>query len=46
MRLGELFIGRPRHWALLVAVVAVLAAIGSTSMHVRHFVPFVLVVLA
>lgn len=46
MKVRDVFIGRARHWLVLVAVVAGLAALGSTSAHVRHFVPFVLGVLA
>lgn len=42
---GNVFIGRPVFWALWIAIVAVLAALGLTSFHVRDFVPFQFIVL-
>ncbi|MCP5264835.1 MAG: hypothetical protein H6934_01910 [Burkholderiaceae bacterium] len=45
MRRERLFIGRPVYWVLLVAVVAVLAYLGSRSLHVRDFVLFQFLVL-
>jgi preprotein translocase subunit SecY len=46
MRLGDIFLGKPLHWLLWGLVVVVLYALGSQSLHVKAFVPFVLVVLA
>ena len=44
--LRALFLGPWRYWVLLAAIVAVLWGFGQFSVHVRHFVPFSLAVLA
>ena len=46
MKLGEIFLGKPVHWLLWAAIVAVLYWLGSQSQHVRSFVPFLLILLA
>jgi len=46
MKLGEVFIGRSRFWALWVVIIVVLYSFGAERLHVRHFVPFVLSLLA
>lgn len=45
MRIQDIFIGRPIYWAMLVAVIAVLALLGMNSEHVRNFVPFMFTLL-
>jgi len=42
----DIFIGPLRYWLLWPAIVAVLYLCGQQVMHVRHFVPFIFVVLA
>ena len=46
MNLREIFLGRPLFWALWVVIIAVLYGFGAERLHVRHFVPFVLSLLA
>ena len=46
MKLGEIFLGKPWHWLLWAVIVAVLFGLGSQSLHVRSFVPFLLILLA
>ena len=46
MKLGEIFLGKPWHWLLWAVIVAVLFWLGSQSLHVRSFVPFLLILLA
>ncbi len=46
MKLGEIFLGKPLHWLLWPVIIAVLYAFGSDNLHVKHFVPFILTVLA
>ena len=46
MKLGEIFLGKPWHWLLWAVIVAVLYWLGSQSLHVRSFVPFLLILLA
>ncbi len=46
MKLGRIFLGRPLHWLLWAGIVAVLYWLGSQSLHVRSFVPFLLVLIA
>lgn len=45
MTLKDIFLGKPLHWLLLVAAIALMYGLGSLSMHVRHFVPFCFVLL-
>jgi hypothetical protein len=45
MNVREIFLGKPVHWLLCGIVVLVLYALGSQSLHVKAFIPFVLVVL-
>lgn len=45
MKLDEIFIGRPVYWALLAAIVAILAYLGILQQHVREFVPFIFTLL-
>ena len=46
MNLGGIFLGKPWHWLLWAVIVAVLFWLGSHSLHVRSFVPFLLILLA
>jgi uncharacterized membrane protein YdfJ with MMPL/SSD domain len=46
MKLRELFLGKPLHWLLWLVIIAVLYALGSDSLHVKRFIPFILTVLA
>lgn len=43
--MSRIFLGRVEHWLLLVALGAVLWAMGNRHMHVRAFLPFSLIVL-
>lgn len=45
MKPNDLFIGPLRYWLIWPAVVVVLFACGSYSLHVRNFVPFIFVLL-
>ena len=45
MKLGEIFLGKPWHWLLWAVIIAVLFWLGSQSLHVRSFVPFLLTLL-
>ncbi len=42
----DIFLGKPWHWALLLAVSALLWRAGGAKLHVIHFNPFVLALLA
>ena len=46
MKPERIFLGKRLHWLLWAVIVAVLAWLGSESLHVRHFVPFLMIVLA
>jgi len=46
MKIGQVFLGKPVHWLLWAVIVAVLYWLGSQSLHVRNFVPFLLVLIA
>ena len=46
MKLNQVFLGKPVHWLLWAVIVAVLYWLGSQSLHVRSFVPFLLILLA
>jgi hypothetical protein len=45
MRWSDVFLGRPLYWLLWLVLIAVLFGLGMGSTHVRHFVPFMAVVL-
>ncbi|MDJ0942936.1 MAG: hypothetical protein QNJ30_05710 [Kiloniellales bacterium] len=45
MKWGQVFLGKPVHWLLWAVIVAVLYWLGSESLHVRHFVPFLMVLI-
>lgn len=42
----ELFIGKPVHWAIWIAIAAVLFAASRTYLHVRAFNAFLVLVAA
>lgn len=42
----DIFLGKPWHWGLLVAVSALLWWTGSAKLHVIHFNVFILALLA
>jgi hypothetical protein len=46
MKLSDIFIGRPLHWALWLVIAGVLYWFGKGAQHVRDFVPFVLELFA
>jgi hypothetical protein len=45
MKLRELFIGKPIHWVLLVAMAGVLVWLGHAKLHVRFFNQFSFIIL-
>lgn len=45
MTLKDIFLGKPLHWLMLAVVIAALYGLGATSLHVRYFVPFCLILL-
>ncbi len=42
----NIFLGKPLHWGLWILIVAVLYVLGGQRFHVRHFGPFILLLLA
>ena len=42
----DIFLGKPLHWGLWILIVAVLYVLGGQRFHVRHFGPFILLLLA
>ena len=46
MKPGKIFLGKPVHWLLWAVIIAVLYWLGAHSLHVRSFVPFLMVLLA
>ena len=45
MKLGDVFLGKPVHWLLWAVIIAVLYWLGSESLHVRTFIPFLMILL-
>ncbi len=45
MKIGDIFLGKPMHWALWVVIGVVFLVLGSNRQHVRDFVPFALELL-
>ncbi len=45
MKLGQVFLGKRVHWLLWAVIVAVLYWLGSESLHVKSFVPFLMVLI-
>lgn len=43
--MGNFFLGKPLHWIVIIAIVAVLWLIGSFHLHVTQFNAFILIVL-
>ncbi len=43
---GRIFLGKPYHWAILVALVVALYFTGGEKLHVIHFNRFILILLA
>ena len=42
----EIFLGRPLHWLLWAAIIAVLSVLGSLRLHTRDFNLFAIIMLA
>ena len=44
--MGEIFLGKPLHWVMLLVITAILYVVGEKHLHVSEFNTFMWIVLA